>query len=254
MFRWFRQTQDPDPLASLRAHGLQLIDLNERWGAVCLKQANRLEGVHVRDPERLDAEIRSWNRQIRWGYPVPREPVQARMCSAIGRTDPTTWALVRTTTEIALHHKSAEEASWDAHTTNDRLDAAWEGLEQLGIKVWGCLGTDESDAVRLLQSGAVPVGGAEGVAFFSEAEVERAVRGEGLDIRCSGLVHPGPRLVPQVSVARTVLRLLELAGLPVAWSGRPLDPVRIPPFRWRKRLHGSTGTFPPAVSRADSDR
>jgi hypothetical protein len=131
-----------------------------------------------------------------------------------------------------------EEARWTEPTVNDAIDRAFEELNRQGIVALQNAGgtrTQNWEAARKRDPAA------RGATWFSSQEVERAVRGEGLQLFFVAFVDtPDARGPASLAIAREVRETLARHGVETEWDRRVDSPLRIPPFPWRKRRPPAT--------------
>ncbi|MDQ8205780.1 hypothetical protein [Pelagicoccus sp. SDUM812003] len=119
----------------------------------------------------------------------------------------------------AISDHKAEQANWPKVTDTDRLDLAFQQLEELGIvcrQNFSCCGTcgsgeiwDEIEAQEKKKK-------VRGYIFYHMQDTESAVEGGGLYLNY-GSTEEGEE--PALSVARTVVETIEKNGLKTNWDG-----------------------------------
>ncbi|MGW3042561.1 DUF6891 domain-containing protein [Kitasatospora sp. NPDC001159] len=132
----------------------------------------------------------------------------------------------------------AEQAAWPETTDVDRLEEAFDALEEQGIVA-------AMDFTCCAGCGYAEIGDeadedSHGFVFFHQQDTEAAAAGRGLMLRY-GAFHTGdePNEVSErrtVEVGRAVVAALETVGLPVEWDGSPHAAIRVAPLEWLNRL------------------
>ncbi|MDY0810005.1 DUF6891 domain-containing protein [Kitasatospora purpeofusca] len=132
----------------------------------------------------------------------------------------------------------AEQASWPETTDVDRLEAAFDALEELGIVA-------AMDFTCCASCGYTEIGGeaeedSRGFVFFHQQDTERAADGGGLMLRYGGFQVDGESTEAAVrrtaEVGRAVVAALTAAGLPAEWDGEPETAIAVAPITWLNRL------------------
>ncbi|MFH8380801.1 DUF6891 domain-containing protein [Kitasatospora sp. NPDC018058] len=132
----------------------------------------------------------------------------------------------------------AEQAEWPETTDVDRLEEAFDALEEQGIVA-------AMDFTCCAGCGYAEIGDeadedSRGFVFFHQQDTEAAAAGRGLMLRYGGF-HAGdePKEVSErrtVEVGRAVVAALEGVRLPVEWDGSPHTAIRVAPLEWLNRL------------------
>ncbi|MFI8080604.1 DUF6891 domain-containing protein [Kitasatospora sp. NPDC086009] len=132
----------------------------------------------------------------------------------------------------------AEQASWPETTDVDRLEEAFDALEEQGIVA-------AMDFTCCANCGYAEIGGeadedSRGFVFFHQQDTEGAAAGRGLMLRYGGFRADGgsaePAELRTVEIGRAVVAALEAAGLPVEWDGSPEKAIWVTPLTWLNRL------------------
>ena len=120
----------------------------------------------------------------------------------------------------ALANHAREAAGWPDVTDCDRLDSAFEALEQVGIvarqnftccgtcgtaEIWDEIGVD--DAVS---------GSKRGYTFFHQQDTERGVDGDGIYLNYGACAEDE---AAAVAIGHEIVEHLETAGLRTDWDG-----------------------------------
>ncbi|WP_380284850.1 DUF6891 domain-containing protein [Kitasatospora purpeofusca] len=131
-----------------------------------------------------------------------------------------------------------EQAAWPETTDIDRLEAAFDALEELGIVA-------AMDFTCCANCGYAEIGGeaeedSRGFVFFHQQDTERAAEGGALLLRYGGFQVDGEPTEAAVrrtaGVGRDVAAALTAAGLPVEWDGSPETAIAVTPITWLNRL------------------
>ncbi|MFB8202116.1 DUF6891 domain-containing protein [Kitasatospora purpeofusca] len=131
-----------------------------------------------------------------------------------------------------------EQASWPETTDVDRLEAAFDALEELGIVA-------AMDFTCCASCGYAEIGGeaeedSRGFVFFHQQDTERAADGGALMLRYGGFQLDGESTEAAVrrtaEVGRAVVAALTAAGLPSEWDGAPETAIEVTPITWLNRL------------------
>jgi hypothetical protein len=138
----------------------------------------------------------------------------------------------------------AQEArSWPAATDCDRLDLAFEVLEERGIITrhhWSCCQSCGVDAISKLRTD-----GKRGYVFYDRQDTQAAVRGQGLYLSYGSF----DAATPALDIAKEIVAVLRGSRLRTEWNQEPDRRVevlldwkrRAPPARWSRdegpRLH-----------------
>jgi hypothetical protein len=126
----------------------------------------------------------------------------------------------------ALSAHLRAQAAWPPVTDCDRLDSAFDELEERGIVArqnFSCCGNCGASEIWAEVEDAEGDGRAvRGYAFYHEQDTEAAVEGQGICLNY-GAAEEGEAAA--LEVARDIVRTLERHGLEVEWDGS-----------WQKRI------------------
>ncbi|MET9403076.1 hypothetical protein [Kitasatospora sp. NPDC002965] len=131
-----------------------------------------------------------------------------------------------------------EQASWPETTDVDRLEAAFDSLEEQGIVA-------AMDFTCCASCGYAEIGGeadedSRGFVFFHQQDTERVATGGSLMLRYGGFQVDGESTEAAVRrtvrVGREVVSALKEVGLPVKWDGSPEVAITVTPMVWLNRL------------------
>jgi len=135
----------------------------------------------------------------------------------------------------ALADHRAAERDWSEMTDCDRLDAAFEALEEEGIVArqnFTCCGTCGAseiwDEIEAAQDEGL---GVEGYAFFHMQDTESAVEGHGLYLNYGACDQGEDKAV---AIGHRIVEQLEAHGLTTRWDGRLEQRIGVS-LEWKKR-------------------
>jgi len=128
---------------------------------------------------------------------------------------------------------------------NDAIDGAFDELNRRGIVAVQNAGVrigptlDDGLTAAMLEAnrrrkrGEVP----RGLCFYCFQDLERGVRGEGLQLTFRSVVNLlGQRdPVPSIEIGALVRDVLASHGVDATWDGSPEHPIVIAPFPWFRR-------------------
>jgi hypothetical protein len=148
----------------------------------------------------------------------------------------------RVAPDCARAHEQ-ESSAWPSFTDCDRLDAAFEELNAIGIMArhnWTCCGTcgraempDEFNRIDGMWDG-VPV---IGYVFYHQQDSENAAEGSSLYINygsCEEAPDEATYSQMSVSIAQTACEVIKKHGLDVDWDGSISTRPRIE-ITWQRR-------------------
>ncbi|MBX9623093.1 MAG: hypothetical protein K2X82_04690 [Gemmataceae bacterium] len=142
--------------------------------------------------------------------------------------------LVTGLVDAALAAHARRQARWPAVTDCDRLDRAFEALEEQGVvarqhfsccsncgeaEIGGEIAAAEDDGREVV-----------GYAFYHQQDTQRAAEGGGIYVKY-GPNTDGPETA---AIGRMIVAAVEAAGLKAEWDGSPNNAVLVR-LKWRKR-------------------
>lgn len=134
-----------------------------------------------------------------------------------------------------------EEQSWTGVSTNDRIDKAFEFLEQSGIftaqDYWCCSSCGHSAAAEAMTEQKT-----RGYIFYHQQDTERGIEGEGLMLAYGSYEGEDPKTE---AIGREICSALDRFGIPHEWNGSASSRIFIQPFEWRKRRATAAPPIPP---------
>ncbi|MDK2126003.1 DUF6891 domain-containing protein [Parachitinimonas caeni] len=138
-----------------------------------------------------------------------------------------------------LARKAEAERSWPNKTDCDRLDSAFDTLDDGGIIALQNAGYTHEDGVSECSEVYHDRGGAKsgitGYCFYHGQDLEQAVDGQGLYIAVGAF---SGKEADKQAVAAKVVEVLQKKGLNAKWSGSAGARIELPEFRWQKRGGG----------------
>lgn len=142
--------------------------------------------------------------------------------------------LLRESVEPEFEKKLLAEKSWPAKTDCDRLDEAFEELNELGIVALHNAGMTQSDGLEDVgqEIDGMESNKVQGYCFYHGQDLERAVSGDGLMI-AFGDLHED--LNKRIEIGNLIKQTLERKGLSVDWAGNPDTRLNISKFDWKRR-------------------
>ena len=143
-------------------------------------------------------------------------------------------AMLRAAVLPEFEKKARAERTWPAETDCDRLDAAFEALEDQGILALHNAGNTMTDghedaAAILEESGGDAF---VGYCFYHGQDVERAIAGGGLLIAFDHVQGDVPE---KKTIGQAVRAALQAENLVTDWNGDPETRINLPNFEWKRR-------------------
>ena len=140
---------------------------------------------------------------------------------------------------LALCLQDWEQAkrSWPRITDCDRLDLAFEQLEQQGVLCRQNAGQTQSDGYEDIRLAWTQRSDAEryiGYCFFHGQDLARVVQGGGLYL-AFGPLDAALEHSLGIEVGQRVMRALVAAGLHAQWDGHVGQRIALPVFDWKSR-------------------
>jgi hypothetical protein len=164
------------------------------------------------------------------------DAIEQRVEDELGEPDASLVEELHTVARRMLVEQRAAEAGWHGRTTNDRIDAAFDELNEHGIVALQNVGFTLSDAWSDVNDAAAELDPPpRGAAFYHEQDLESGVRGDGLFIAFGAFEQGAKHEAASLAVAKEVCATLERHGVGASWDGSIKTRIRIPPFEWRKR-------------------
>ena len=127
----------------------------------------------------------------------------------------------------ALARHMRVQASWPTVTDCDRLDAAFDELNELGIFArhhWWCC-ENCGFAAMVAEERA-----AHGYVFYHRGDTASAMRGHGISLSYGALADDAD----DAAIAREVFDVLRRHGLDPSWDGDVTSRIRVP-LIWQRR-------------------
>lgn len=144
------------------------------------------------------------------------------------------WVERRIDEEFA--RKLEVERAWPVVTDCDKLDRAFDELNDSGIIALQNAGYDQDEGMDEVTEAYQEQGGedsgAEGYCFYHGQDLERAVDGQGLLLTYGDI--NGDASKGEV-VGERIVDVLHAHGLAVTWSGSLEERIELPEIEWRRR-------------------
>lgn len=130
---------------------------------------------------------------------------------------------------------AAEAAAWDGPTDCERLERAFDALNDAGVIALHLAGytlSDGHDDVREVY--AEDPAGITGFCFYQQQDAESALAGGDLYL-AFGAIEPDAAEAEGLAVGRQVVAALAAEGFTVEWEGAIAKRILLSPFTWRLR-------------------
>ena len=181
-------------------------------------------------------DIRNWVRSYVWSGEYDAEEVVLLVEDQLGEDDEVDEDWLRKVIRREVAAKRQAEKTWPEVTDCDRLDRAFQALEQQGVIALQMAGYTQSDGLEEVEDAYREAGGQKskyaGHCFFTEQDQEGALDGSGLYI---GFGHLSGDDVKGVAVGTGLRAALEHEGLSVEWDGTIKTRLFVTGFRWQRR-------------------
>ncbi len=195
------------------------------------------------EPELKQQIADAFRSRLAEGFDTPDE-VLDRVCEFFDEADADTVRAIATAElPVALRQRQAEQQSWPATTDCDRLDAAFDELNSMGIMArhhWTCCGTcggaampDEFERLDGHWRGTPIIG----YTFYHLQSTESAVEGYGIALSYGSTIADDSEAMYEaraVEIGHTVVRVLTAHDLKVTWNGS-LDTTISIDLDWKRR-------------------
>lgn len=176
-------------------------------------------------------------REVAAGFKLPQEILGAAMeeyAGDEGRLPRVTQADAQGVLDALLAAHQEKQAKWKRPTDCERLDSAFQALDQGGIVArqnWTTCVTDGLHEMAAEMAAVRPGSGqVMGYAFYHAQDLEDAVK-DGQLMVSFGSVSGRPR--DTKAVGEEIVRTLEQAGLSVDWPGDPGARIEVS-LKWRR--------------------
>ncbi|MCR9231503.1 MAG: hypothetical protein NXI29_10875 [bacterium] len=145
--------------------------------------------------------------------------------------------LVKQACDQRIQSWQREQKNWPAVTDCDRLDKAFEKLEEQGIISIQFAGNTQSDGYEIFED-TLHIhdhpASVIGYCFFHKQDLERVMDGKDL-ILSFGPVNPEDEKSRGPEIGKIIQQELEQAGLKVKWDGTFNERIRVTDMVWQKR-------------------
>ncbi len=132
--------------------------------------------------------------------------------------------------------KLAVERAWPLVTDCDKLDRAFDELNDSGIVALQNAGYTQDDGIEDVTEIYQELGGeespVEGYCFYHGQDLERAVDGEGLLLTFGDILGDDAK---GEEIGERIVEVLHRHGLGVTWSGTIAERIELPEIQWRRR-------------------
>ncbi|RRA96852.1 hypothetical protein EG242_01940 [Paenimyroides viscosum] len=129
-----------------------------------------------------------------------------------------------------------ESESWGENTQTNRLIAAFDELAEskiIALHYTGYTMDDgEYEVVEVERTLNDNNEKSEGYCFYHGQDLERAVRGEGLNISFQKINNESD--VVSKEIAKKIVAVLEKHDLKVDWNGKASSKILLPDFKWER--------------------
>lgn len=129
-----------------------------------------------------------------------------------------------------------ESESWGENTQTNRLIAAFDELAEskiIALHYTGYTMDDgEYEVIEVERTLNDNNEKSEGYCFYHGQDLERAVRGDGLNISFQKINNESD--VVSKEIAKKIVAVLEKHDLKVDWNGKALSKILLPEFKWQR--------------------
>lgn len=176
-----------------------------------------------------------------WGSLTPLdelfEDIESDVEDECGGPNPELVKQLKALAQRLLAEQREKERGWTSLTTNDKIDRAFEELQQHGILALqnsgDSMGTgwddtnEEADTWNPAPRGAV---------FYHRQDLYQAVAGHGLYLAFGAYEEDLARQdATSLVIAHETVETLARHGVVTIWDGTVDNRIEIPPFTWQKR-------------------
>jgi len=150
-----------------------------------------------------------------------------------GEIDPA-WVEQHIDQEFA--RKLQVERAWPVVTDCDKLDRAFDELNDSGIIALHNAGYEQDDGIEDVTEVYHELGAedspVQGYCFYHGQDLERAVDGEGLMLSFGDILGADAK---GEEIGERIVEVLHRHGLAVTWSGTIAERIELPEIQWRRR-------------------
>ena len=136
--------------------------------------------------------------------------------------------------DLAIRDQRHAEQAWPVLTNCDRLDQAFENLEDSGIvarqNFTCCQNCGHAEIGEEIDEAAERGVNVRGYTFYHQQDTDRAIAGEGIYLAYGTVGHDDT-----VKVAHEVVAAIERCGLKTDWDGSAGTRIRIA-MEWQRRF------------------
>jgi Domain of unknown function (DUF6891) len=182
------------------------------------------------------ADILNWVRRFVWSGEYDREEVAILIDEQLGEGDEVDRDCLGKAIRRKFAAKRKAEKAWPKVTDCDRLDRAFNALEEQGVIALQMAGYTQSEGLYEAEEEYREAGGKKssyaGHCFYTEQDQEAAMDGGGLYI---GFGHLSGDDAKGIAVGQMLRAALEREGLKVEWDGTSGRRLYVEGFRWQRR-------------------
>jgi hypothetical protein len=150
-----------------------------------------------------------------------------------GEVDPE-W--VEQSIDMEFARKLEVERAWPIVTDCDKLDRAFDELNETGIIALQNAGFTQDEGIEDITAEYQELGGedspVEGYCFYHGQDLERAVDGEGLMLTFGDILGEDAK---GLEIGERIVEVLHRHGLAVEWAGTIDQRIELPEIEWRRR-------------------
>jgi hypothetical protein len=181
-------------------------------------------------------DLRQWVHSFVWTGEYDADEIPWLIEDSLGVGDMVDQGWLRDLIAAEMATKREAELTWPPVTNCDRLDLAFQALQQQGIIALHRAGFTQSDGLEEVEDDYHEAGGEAsdyaGHCFYTEQDQQGALDGSGLYI---GVGHLSGDDAKGVEVGQLVRAALEAEGLNVEWDATIGRRLFVKNFRWQRR-------------------
>lgn len=130
--------------------------------------------------------------------------------------------------------KAEEELTWPVETDCDRLDRAFEDLDEQGILCAACVVTEPSNAMAIASDLEKDYEPGEGLGYclFHEQQMDSILKDSNVDLHYGAYDDTDQTTI---AVGQAIKKALEAQGFSVKWDGNPKSLLHVENLQWKRR-------------------
>jgi hypothetical protein len=183
-----------------------------------------------------EEDIRHWVHSFVWTGEYDADDIPLLIEDNLGVDDEVDESWLRDLIAAEFTAKRAAEQTWPAVTDYDRLDRAFQALQQQGIIALHRAGFTQSDGLEEVEDDYHEAGGEAsdyaGHCFYTEQDQQGALDGSGMYI---GFGHLSGSDAKAVEVGHRLRAALEAEGFVVEWDGTIGRRLFVKGFHYQRR-------------------